>query len=137
VSESYGRCCLQKEFFEDFYAIFLESSPEVKFKFAKTNFDRQFKLLRDGITFMIMFARGDRFAATKMEKLGELHNSKHLNIGTRLYSLWLNCLIRTIQKHDRELTPELRALWEDAMNVGIKYLISKHTEAPVPSPLKK
>lgn len=134
VKESYGRCCLSKDFFTDFYSMFLASSPEVKSKFAKTNFEKQYKLLRDGITFMIMFAENEPIARLKMEKLGELHNQNNLNVGPRLYGLWLNCLMLAIEKHDPALTQETRQRWVEAMSMGMGYLKSKYQGRPAPQP---
>ena len=58
VQQSYGACCLSPKFFDDFYAAFLASSSEVAGKFVNTDMTKQKQLLRDGISFMIMFYNG-------------------------------------------------------------------------------
>ena len=49
VMQSYGRCCASADFFDDFYASFLASSPAVREKFVKTDMTAQKQLLRAGI----------------------------------------------------------------------------------------
>jgi hypothetical protein len=69
VSQSYGRCCLSSGFFDDFYQTFFNSSPRVRAKFANTDMAKQKSLLRDGITYMIMFFDGSGVAASKVTRL--------------------------------------------------------------------
>ena len=44
VMQSYGRCCANPAFFDSFYRHFLDSSPEIRAKFANTDMPAQ-KLL--------------------------------------------------------------------------------------------
>ena len=58
VMQSYGRCCASANFFDDFYTRFLESSPEIRAKFATTDMTQQKHLLRHGILNLVLYARG-------------------------------------------------------------------------------
>ncbi|HCH76819.1 MAG TPA: globin, partial [Pseudomonas sp.] len=49
VMQSYGRCCASPNFFDDFYASFLDSSPAIREKFVRTDMTAQKQLLRAGI----------------------------------------------------------------------------------------
>ncbi|MDA0841502.1 MAG: hypothetical protein O2857_27390, partial [Planctomycetota bacterium] len=55
---SYGRCCLSDGFLDSFYEIFLDSSPEVRAKFAQTDFVQQKRALLKSLVFVIMFWKG-------------------------------------------------------------------------------
>jgi hemoglobin-like flavoprotein len=126
VQESYVRCRSSQGFFDDFYQDFLNSSEEVKAKFSRTNFEKQNKHLRESIVFMILFAEGGEYARQIIDQLGVKHNREHLNITPGLYGLWLESLIRTIYKHDTQMTPDLESSWREAMEVGIELLKARY-----------
>ena len=88
VFQSYGRCCKAPNFFDDFYATFLSSSPEVRAKFAHTDMVAQKHLLRAGILNLVLYARG--LPPTKLQALAESHSRSRLDIQPHLYSYWQN-----------------------------------------------
>lgn len=55
VDKSYERCRMTGTFPDDFYSIFLPSSPKVTGKFASTNMIEQKKMLDHGIRHLILF----------------------------------------------------------------------------------
>lgn len=126
VQESYVRCRDSAHFFEDFYNDFTSSSEEIRQKFSKTNFQHQHKLLRESIAYMILFAEGGEFSQRIIDQLGEKHNRKHNDIKPALYDLWLESLIRTLRKHDPQMTPELEQRWRESMAVGIEALKARY-----------
>jgi hypothetical protein len=73
VQRSYGACCLSPQFFNDFYDAFLASSGVIAGKFANTDMAKQKRLLRDGISFMIMYNNGSAVGKMKVNQLGESH----------------------------------------------------------------
>lgn len=117
VFNSYGRCCNRDEFFVDFYNRFMSSSDAIRNRFVNTDMPAQRHLLRNGIMQLILTARGmpDR----KLKALGESHNRSNLNIKPEWYTLWLDALLRTVQAHDAEYTPELGQAWKDVLTPGI------------------
>lgn len=122
VQESYVRCRSSPGFFDDFYRDFLGSSEEVRAKFVHTNFEKQNKLLRESIVFMILFAEGGTYAQQVIKELAVKHDRKHLDITPGLYALWLDSLIRTIARHDKAMNPDLEQKWREAMTIGIESL---------------
>lgn len=72
VMQSYGRCCASPDFFDDFYASFLASSPAIREKFVRTDMTAQKQLLRAGILNLVLFARG--MPDTKLRALGKSHS---------------------------------------------------------------
>jgi hemoglobin-like flavoprotein len=126
VQESYMRCRQSPGFFDDFYRDFIGSSDEVKKKFAKTDLGHQEKLLSESMVYMILFAEGGEFAGRIIAQLGEKHNRHHNDITPALYALWLESLIRTLKKHDPQMSPELEQRWREAMTVSIEALKARY-----------
>lgn len=120
VFQSYGRCCNKEEFFIDFYDFFMSSSAVIKERFLHTDMPAQRHLLRNGILQLILHARGmpDR----KLKALGESHDRSHYNIKPEWYSLWLDSLMKAVQKHDPQFTQELEDAWRDVITPGIEVI---------------
>lgn len=116
---SFGRCTLKKDFFEDFYNDFINRSPEIKTMFTNTNMTKQRQLLKDGISYMIMFAKKSATGTAKMEQIAQLHDRQHFNVRPELYALWLDALLDTVKRHDPQYTPEIRKSWIATMNIGL------------------
>ena len=119
VSQSFGRCCLSAGFFDDFYDGFFQSSPRVRDKFRNTNMAKQKSLLREGITFMIMFYDGSSVAGSKVKRLADSHSQGKLGIEPDLYKFWLDSLMKVVAKHDPKFTPQLDRVWRTVMGKGI------------------
>ena len=117
VMQSYGRCCANPAFFDSFYRHFLDSSPEIRAKFANTDMPAQKQLLRQGILNLVMHARG--MPDTKLRALGESHSRQRLDIRPELYDLWLDALLLTISEHDKECDADVRQAWREVLNKGI------------------
>ena len=121
---SLTRCERNPEFFERFYRTFLASSPEVRKKFADTDFVRQQAALRESLRKMMSAARdrnGD--PARHLIHLAERHSSRDLRIGAALYDNWLDSLLTTVRESDPEYSEEIGNAWERVMMVGIRYLL--------------
>ncbi|ESQ99887.1 globin [Stutzerimonas chloritidismutans AW-1] len=117
VMQSYGRCCASPNFFDDFYASFLTSSPAIREKFVRTDMTAQKQLLRAGILNLVLFARG--MPDTKLRALGKSHSRAHLDIRPELYDLWIEALLKTIGQHDGELEKQDLQAWRTVLNKGI------------------
>lgn len=117
VFQSYGRSCNNMVFFEDFYSIFMTKSPDVLNMFANTDMEAQRALLRSGILWLVMHARG--MPDTKIRALGESHSKKKMNINPMFYSMWLDALMETLSRHDPDFTPELEQTWRRTLQPSI------------------
>jgi hemoglobin-like flavoprotein len=120
VMQSYGRCCASPTFFDDFYRIFLDSSPQIRAHFAKTDMPAQKLLLRQGILNLVMYARG--MSDSKLRALGESHSRSRLDIRPELYDLWLDALLMTIASHDPQCNESIRSAWREVLNKGISVI---------------
>lgn len=127
VMQSFGRCCSNEYFFEDFYIRFSRASDEVQELFKNTNMAEQRKLVRHGLMWMILYARGA--ADSKLKQLGVTHSTRGFGITPKMYELWVNALIRTLRQHDEAFSPQLERSWREALAPGIEVMLSMEKEA--------
>jgi len=123
VRQSYGRCALAEGFFDDFYDTFMNSSPQISPYFASTNMTKQKQLLREGISFMILFAEQHRSGVMAIDHIGALHDKDHVNVSPDLYRLWTSSLVKTIAKHDRRFDADTERAWDDVLSRGIRRFV--------------
>lgn len=124
VFQSYGRSCNNPTFYEDFYNNFMKKSPDIRAMFVNTNMDAQRALLRGGIMWLVMHARG--MSDSKIRALGESHSRGKLNVNPAFYSMWLDALMETLARHDPEFTPALEQSWRSALRPAIEQIQSMY-----------
>ena len=120
VFQSYGRACNTPSFFEDFYSTFMGKSPDIRAMFVNTNMEAQRGLLRSGVLWLIMHARG--MSDAKIRALGESHSKKKMNINPMYYGMWLDALLETISRYDPEFSPELELTWRNTLRPSIEMI---------------
>lgn len=128
VVASYGRCCLQPEFFDRFYEMFLGIHPSIRPMFAHTNFAKQKALLREGVAMMLMHLEGKSVGTLCLDRIADTHNTRHMNITPQLYEYWVNSLIATVKEYDGDCTPSLETDWRKALHAGIHYIVMQGTK---------
>ncbi|MDH5654362.1 MAG: globin [Spirochaetia bacterium] len=126
VSASYGKISLRKEFFDKFYDIFMGSHPDIRPMFAKTDFLKQKKLLKNGLSYMILFAKDMHTGKTAVENIARIHDKENVNVPPELYPYWIDSLIKTIKLFDTEFTEETEAAWREIMGKGINKFIEMY-----------
>lgn len=124
---SLQRCTSVPDFLDRFYETFLASAPEVREKFAHTDFVHQKRALRASFH-LILLAASDREEGpeTYLQKVAERHSRKGLDIGAAMYDLWLDSLLATIEACDPEYDARIAQAWERVMGVGIEYLVNRY-----------
>jgi len=123
VKSSFARCFMNdKNLIDVFYQIFLNSHPDIGFRFKNTNFDQQKLLLRQGINCMIMYSEGAFAGSFCMEEIKVSHNRKHYNIDPRMYPYWKSSLLEALKLNDPELNEELIKLWQQVIDDGIDFI---------------
>ncbi len=126
VTESYGTCCSSPGFFDDFYAEFLANLGTANEKFVDADMDRQKELLREGVGFLVMYGKGGCIAASMLDRVGDTHAKKNLDIAPELYPIWINALLKSIEKHDSSYDAELRDTWKLVLGHGIERIQSHY-----------
>lgn len=122
VLQSYGRCCRDEQFFEHFYNVFRSKSEDIRNMFTHTDMTEQRRLLRAGITWMIMHARGG--GRSKLESLGKSHNRHGYNVPPALYRHWLDALMESVAAYDPHYDATLEQHWRGVMTPGIEVIAS-------------
>ena len=126
VKESYERCCEIEGFLSTFYARFFEKSPAIPPLFAKTDFERQHRVLQESVEQMVTYATGVDDVARWIRVTAEIHSREFLDIKPEFYPLWLDSLCETVKECDPKYTPELEKQWRTAMQKGIDLMISAY-----------
>ena len=127
LDASLHRCSANPEFLDLFYERFLNSSPDVREKFANTDFVRQKRALLASFHLMLLAAEDEESGPERhLKALAFSHGKAQLDIGSYLYDFWLDSLLETVRECDPECTPEIEQAWERGMGVGISYLLEHY-----------
>jgi hypothetical protein len=125
---SLKRCLAEPEFLLNFYGLFMDSSEEIRRKFAHTDFQRQTQVLAESLWVISVVVQAPKASPAwgDLPRLAARHSRNDLDIPPGLYDQWLDCLVATARKHDREFSPEIEAAWRNTLAVGIEYMRSKY-----------
>lgn len=124
VQASYGRALWDLDFLDNFYEIFLGSHPEIKPKFANTDFIKQKDLLRHGLMSVLMFAEGQQSARSCLERIRDSHSRGKMGINPDLYPHWIESLMRAVAKSDPKFNQTLEANWRKVIAPAIEFIQS-------------
>jgi len=126
---SLNRCTANEEFLERFYDLFMRSSPEVRERFARTNWLRQKRMLVASFHMMLVAEEKGTDGNAHLERLAATHSKQGRNITPDLYDLWLDCLLRAARDFDPEWNEKIEAVWRKTMTKGIRYMTSRYNRA--------
>ena len=125
VKDSYARCsALGDEFFDSFYANLVDRETEIGQMFAETDMQKQNELIEDGIRQLIAFAQGSADAELRIRELGESHDRRSIDVRPEFYPLWVESLMKAVEEHDAQFSPDLEAEWRSILAPGIALMIS-------------
>lgn len=125
VSASYARCLESGSFFDSFYATLLAKSPEIPPLFAKTDFEKQKRMVRKSIAYVLTYASGKEYGEEALEEIAEVHSSRQHSIAPTLYQLWIDSFCETVKKFDPQWTQQLEDLWRRFLQQGADFMISR------------
>ena len=125
VINSFHRTCTPA-FVEKFYSIFLDADPRIRPLFKKTDFERQKGLLLHGMFVLLQYAEGKAVGEMAIDRLGELHSRKRMNIMPDMYPIWVDCLMKALAEKDPKFSPALEAKWRGALQKGIDVMMTKY-----------
>jgi len=126
---SFDRCSAAPDFLPAFYRHFFEACPDAKPLFAKTDFERQNKALRDAIGLLLIapfFSMEADAPPTILSRVAERHSRRHLGIEPRFYPPFVDCLITSVKEFDPECSPAIEAAWRAAIARGVAYMQSRY-----------
>lgn len=123
---SYERASAKPEFYATFYANFFKACPDARARFAKTDFERQHKLLHHAIGLLLIYPKHQGDELNLLSRIARRHGRKDLNIPAEMYPPFVDSLIVTVKQCDPTFTPELEAAWRRILAVGVDYMKSKY-----------
>lgn len=127
VQNSYGRCLRNTTFIERFYEILMDSHPDMRPAFARTDMGRQRHALRRGISNAILFGGGHDLVRGTVETVADLHSRKgRAPVPPNLYPYWMDSLIQAVSEHDPRFSPELETRWRQAIKPLIELFIERY-----------
>jgi hemoglobin-like flavoprotein len=102
---------------ERFYELFLASSPDAKAKFANTDFERQRRVLEDGLYVVTLAAEGRPGSppVLELDRLARRHGRAELDIRLELYEIWTQCLLEALEEKDPEFSEEVASAWKEVL----------------------
>jgi hemoglobin-like flavoprotein len=123
---SYARCCEVPHFFTAFYSDLFATCPTAEPYFAKTDFDRQHRLVKHGIGLLINYNREPKAEPNILTRVAERHRRGDIGVDPSLYPFFIESFINTARKFDPDFTPEVEAAWRAATAKGVAYMASKY-----------
>ena len=105
--DSLDRCRQRDDFLDLFYERFMDSSEEVREKFARTDFALQKQRLLKALTLAADVIDGDARAMRHLHERAESHGRHGLDIKAGLYDFWLESLMTTASECDPNFNEEI------------------------------
>ena len=110
-NRSFESCVARPGFLERFYAIFIDSSPDVRGKFEHTDLKRQAQIVKKSLYILTMASLETEEVLEEIARLGQSHGREGMKIETRMYELWLDCLLQAVREFDPRWSPEVGESW--------------------------
>ncbi len=123
---SYDRCCTVPRFFEDFYRNFFARCPQARAMFARTDFERQHRLLRHAFGLLLIFPKQPASEPTILTRVAERHSRRELGVDPSLYQPFIDALIDTVRRCDPDFTPAVEDAWRRTVQKGVEYMQAKY-----------
>lgn len=121
--KSLERCTQSSEFIPTFYDRFVASSPEVRRKFAHTDFAKQNKMLLRSLKLAAAATAGESEGLREITERAEPHDRHHLNIKAHRYELWRTALLETARRCDKQWDTVTEAAWKTILGHVIRRMI--------------
>ncbi len=127
VQASYGRCTRKKGFITRFYELLLESDPRMAPMFSHTDWTKQNKALRRGISIALTHAGGSKIVERSLKEMADVHSRNgHAPVKPELYGYWRQSLLQAVREHDDRLTPELENQWAEALKKTTDFFTERY-----------
>lgn len=107
IQASYGRCLRKRGFISRFYAKLLSRDARVEVMFRTTDWPKQQKALRRGISIALTYAGGSEFVRRNMSQMAHIHSrAGHATVAPELYQHWIEALLETVREFDIQITED-------------------------------
>lgn len=128
VTKSYHRCLENGDFWEDFYHRFMASSPDIRGKFLRTDFDKQKTVIQKSLSLLIAYLNDptSKKIGAELQRLARLHDKDHLDVPNTMYNFWMKSLLEAVKKHDPQCSRELISEWSKCLSPIIEFMKSSY-----------
>lgn len=127
-NDSLERCQANTRFLDRFYEIFIASDDGVAEKFAHTDLKRQQMMLKSSLFLLLEVAgrhpRGE--SVVHLERIAERHDRSHHDVKPELYTLWLDCMLRTVREFDMKCDDAVESAWRAVLGHGIEIMRARY-----------
>jgi len=123
---SFERCSADGEFLQAFYRNFFAVCPPAKPLFAKTDFEKQTKLLKHAIGLLLTFPGQLPTEPGVLSRVAERHSRGDLNIEPKFYPFFVDALIQTVRQFDARCTPAVEDAWRATLAEGVAYMQARY-----------
>jgi hemoglobin-like flavoprotein len=123
---SFQRCCRAPDFFVCFYRHFFRACPEAEPLFARTDFQRQHRLLQHAIGLLLSFSHQTEGDPNILRRVAERHSRRDLNIAPAMYAPFVDSLLRTVREHDAECDGATEEAWRRALAPGVAHMQGRY-----------
>jgi hemoglobin-like flavoprotein len=118
---SLGNRSFNNDFIERFYSKFLRKSEEISALFKNTNMSAQKTMLHDSIHMMVEYYQSSELPIG-MKRVAEVHGKEGRAIPLRMYEIWLDSLISTVEEFDPEFNDDIEQAWREVLAPGIAFM---------------
>lgn len=125
------RCTSGGRFGRAFYRELFNSSAEIARHFRGLDMERQERLFESTLFICFQYAQNDPLAERFVAYLQE----KHIGFPSRYYTLWMDALIRTVAKLDREFNTDIKRAWYYVMLPTLARLAPDEQSEPITHPV--
>ena len=127
VQGSYGRCLRNKAFIPRFYELLLKQHGRIPDLFKHTNWPKQNKALRRGISIALTFAGGSDIVKRSMDEMAHTHSRAcPAAVDPMFYKHWRNSLLEAVEENDPRATPDLMSEWRQALQLTTDYFAERY-----------
>lgn len=123
---SYARCSGHPDFIFAFYRNFFRACPRAEPMFARTDLQRQDRLLRHALGSLLIFPDQPEREPNLLTRVAERHSRRDLNVEPSLYGPFVDSLLSTIRDFDPEYSPAVEQAWRATLAKGVAYMMSKY-----------
>lgn len=123
---SLHRCENNEGFIPTFYARLISSSDLVKYKFRKTNFERQNQMLINSLKLVAGVTCNEQEALQELRLRAETHDKAHMNIKPELYEHWQVALVCTAAELDPQWDEDVERAWNSILDTVVNHMIRNY-----------
>jgi len=123
VIDSFRRCQESADFCDRFYARLFEARPDVRPLFDRVDRRVQHRMVRKGVTMMLLHIAGVAGADRSFDLVRALHGPAGLGVTPAQFEAWADCMVEMVREADPECSDALADHWRTVLAAGVRTLM--------------